>query len=102
MVNHFIQMFFIFQRQRPASAGSSKSGSTRPGSGRKSAKDAGGLTAEERRIVAESKDEYQRRGGWMRVFPSAMSMERYGLVSNNCSRPYDMCFIETSLSKCFA
>ncbi|XP_072031689.1 tubulin polyglutamylase TTLL5-like isoform X3 [Amphiura filiformis] len=67
------------RRQRPQSAGNAsvKSGSSRPSSGRKT-KETGGLSAEDKRIVVESKDEYQRRGGWMRVFPSALSMDRYG------------------------
>ncbi|XP_033627215.1 tubulin polyglutamylase TTLL5-like isoform X2 [Asterias rubens] len=65
------------QRQRPQSAGVS----SRPVSAKKS-KDASSssdkmLTAEERRVVTESKDEYQRRGGWLRIFPSPLSWDKY-------------------------
>ena len=74
-----INTFCPQQRSRPQSAGSVKSASSRPSSGRR-LKEAPGMSAEDKRIVVESKDEYQRRGGWMRIFPSALSMEKYGLV----------------------
>ncbi|XP_071832466.1 tubulin polyglutamylase TTLL5-like isoform X3 [Apostichopus japonicus] len=66
-----------FVKQRPQSAGNARrtlsAAVTRPGSGRKS-----GLSAEERRVAQESKDEYQRRGGWMRIFPTPLSWDKYG------------------------
>ncbi|XP_063958755.1 tubulin polyglutamylase TTLL5-like isoform X1 [Lytechinus pictus] len=74
-----------FSRQRPNSAGVVGNKLVRPNSGRKSAaaassgpKDGSGLTLEERKIILESREEYARRGGWMRTFPSPNSMEKYG------------------------
>ncbi|XP_030855509.1 tubulin polyglutamylase TTLL5 isoform X2 [Strongylocentrotus purpuratus] len=69
-----------FSRQRPNSAGMMGNKLSRPKSAAASAgpKDSSGLTLEERKIVLESKEEYARRGGWMRTFPSPNSMEKYG------------------------
>ena len=41
---------------------------------------ASGLTGEEIRVVRRAKEENNRRGGWVRVFPSPDSWEYYGLV----------------------
>ncbi|XP_077995213.1 tubulin polyglutamylase TTLL5-like isoform X2 [Glandiceps talaboti] len=71
------------QRQRPQSAGSINlknfsSNSSRPSSssGPRS-KDDNRLTGEEVRIVRETKEENARRGGWVRVFPSPESWDKY-------------------------
>ncbi|XP_070578674.1 tubulin polyglutamylase TTLL5-like isoform X32 [Ptychodera flava] len=71
------------QRQRPQSAGSVNmknfsSVNSRPSSssGPRS-KDDNRLTGEEARIVRETKEECSRRGGWVRVFPSPESWEKY-------------------------
>lgn len=37
------------------------------------------LTAEESRIVRAAKAQYERRGGFLRVFPTSDSMQRYGM-----------------------
>ncbi|XP_071502575.1 tubulin polyglutamylase TTLL5-like, partial [Diadema antillarum] len=80
-----------FLRQRPNSAGTVGGKMSRPSSGRKSAaanssagsKDGSGLTVEERKIILESKEEHARRGGWMRIFPTPNSMEKYGSFMEN-------------------
>ncbi|XP_070578672.1 tubulin polyglutamylase TTLL5-like isoform X30 [Ptychodera flava] len=71
------------KRQRPQSAGSVNmknfsSVNSRPSSssGPRS-KDDNRLTGEEARIVRETKEECSRRGGWVRVFPSPESWEKY-------------------------
>ncbi|XP_070578647.1 tubulin polyglutamylase TTLL5-like isoform X6 [Ptychodera flava] len=71
------------RRQRPQSAGSVNmknfsSVNSRPSSssGPRS-KDDNRLTGEEARIVRETKEECSRRGGWVRVFPSPESWEKY-------------------------
>ena len=38
------------------------------------------LSAEEVKIVRRTKEEYSRRGGWVRIFPSPDSWELYGLA----------------------
>ncbi|XP_071962334.1 tubulin polyglutamylase TTLL5-like isoform X2 [Antedon mediterranea] len=64
------------QRQRPQSAGnmSAKNQGKRPVSGAKGKE----LTGEERRILLETKEEFTRRGGWLRIFPTPTTYERYG------------------------
>nr|XP_006814255.1 PREDICTED: tubulin polyglutamylase TTLL5-like [Saccoglossus kowalevskii] len=71
------------QKQRPQSAGTvnpknftavgarPNSSSGRPGNDNR-------LNAEELRIIRETKEENQRRGGWIRIFPSPESWEKYG------------------------
>ncbi|XP_033102981.1 tubulin polyglutamylase TTLL5-like isoform X2 [Anneissia japonica] len=70
------------QKQRPQSAGNMSAKNLNQGkrlnAGAKGKEQA--LTAEERRIVLESKEEYTRRGGWMRVFPTATSYDKYGFL----------------------
>ncbi|XP_077863865.1 tubulin polyglutamylase TTLL5-like [Saccoglossus kowalevskii] len=70
-------------KQRPQSAGTvnpknftavgarPNSSSGRPGNDNR-------LNAEELRIIRETKEENQRRGGWIRIFPSPESWEKYG------------------------
>ena len=66
-----------FQRQRSATAGALIP-STRPlSSGAKKRSD-DGLTPEELRILRQTREEYSRRGGFVRVFPSPDSWELYG------------------------
>lgn len=36
------------------------------------------LTAEEARILRQTNEEYERRGGFVRIFPSSESWELYG------------------------
>ena len=38
----------------------------------------GGLTAEEAAVVRETKEEYARRGGFVRIFPTQDSWDLYG------------------------
>ena len=38
----------------------------------------GGLSAEQAAIVRESREEYARRGGFVRIFPTEDSWELYG------------------------
>ncbi|XP_067031983.1 tubulin polyglutamylase TTLL5-like [Acropora muricata] len=65
------------QRQRSATAGALIP-STRPlSSGAKKRSD-DGLTPEELRILRQTREEYSRRGGFVRVFPSPDSWELYG------------------------
>uniref|UniRef100_X1ZPC2 Tubulin--tyrosine ligase-like protein 5 n=1 Tax=Capitella teleta TaxID=283909 RepID=X1ZPC2_CAPTE len=59
---------------RPSSASSNK------GSGGTNVIRATGLTGEEIRVVRRAKEEYQRRGGWVRIFPSPESWELYGSI----------------------
>lgn len=68
-----------YQRQRSATAGGVVSSNSRPLSSsgpRKKSQD--GLTAEESRILRQTREEMSRRGGFVRVFPSPDSWELYG------------------------
>ena len=38
----------------------------------------GGLTSEEAAVVRETKEEYARRGGFVRIFPTQDSWDLYG------------------------
>ena len=40
-----------------------------------------GLSAEEARILRHTREEFSRRGGFVRVFPSPDSWELYGLAT---------------------
>ena len=40
----------------------------------------GGLTSEEAAVVRETKEEYARRGSWVRIFPNEDSWDLYGSV----------------------
>ncbi|XP_029316248.1 tubulin polyglutamylase TTLL5 isoform X2 [Cottoperca gobio] len=68
------------QRQRPASAGNSETeGSkdklgSKPGQGDSTLS----LTAEEIKVLRRIKEEYERRGGFVRIFPTAETWELYG------------------------
>lgn len=48
------------------------------GSGTRLSASSPSLTAEESRLVRTSRAEYERRGGFVRIFPSAESWRRYG------------------------
>lgn len=40
----------------------------------------GGLSSEEAAVVRETKEEYARRGSWVRIFPTEDSWDLYGSV----------------------
>lgn len=40
-----------------------------------------GLNSEEIKILRSVKEEEARKGGWIRIFPTADSWETYGLVA---------------------
>jgi len=61
--------------QRPQSASSRTSTGSR-GSG--VTVNPSGLNGEEIRVIRRSKEEFSRRGGWVRIFPSPDSWEFYG------------------------
>ncbi|XP_060581797.1 tubulin polyglutamylase TTLL5-like isoform X2 [Ruditapes philippinarum] len=64
------------QKQRPSSAGSMKRGAN---SSSESAtnKSLSGLNSDEIRIVRRAKEEEARKGGWVRIFPTADSWDLY-------------------------
>ena len=43
----------------------------------------GGLSAEEAAVVRETKEEYARRGSWVRIFPTEDSWDLYGSVKSH-------------------
>ncbi|XP_020485695.1 tubulin polyglutamylase TTLL5 isoform X1 [Labrus bergylta] len=61
-------------RQRPASASNSET----EGSKGKQADSTLSLTAEEIKVLRRIKEEYERRGGFIRIFPTAETWELYG------------------------
>lgn len=75
MLNIQISIFSM-QKQRPQSAGSS-SGS-RPGNPQP--KGMAGLNSEEIKILRRLKEEDQRKGGWVRIFPTPDSWDLYSWV----------------------
>ena len=42
-----------------------------------------GLTSEEAAVVRETKEEYARRGSWVRIFPTEDSWDLYGSVKKD-------------------
>ena len=42
-----------------------------------------GLTSEEAAVVRETKEEYGRRGSWVRIFPTEDSWDLYGSVKKD-------------------
>lgn len=66
------------KRQRPQSASSNKGTARGSSGGHGGIGSASGLSGEEIRIVRRCKEELQRRGGWIRIFPSPDSWELYG------------------------
>ena len=74
----FLSLLLLFQKQRPSSAGSMKKGSD---SGRDSqaatSKSMAGLNSEEIRVLRRMKEEESRKGGWVRIFPTADSWDLY-------------------------
>ena len=76
----YIYMFtFDLQKQRPQSAGSMKKGSD--GSGRdvsaSTNKAMQGLNSDEIKVLRRLKEEDSRKGGWVRIFPTADSWDLY-------------------------
>jgi len=67
-----------YQRQRSATAGGIVTSNSRPLSSTTRKKTDDGLTGEELRILRHSREEFSRRGGFVRVFPSPDSWELYG------------------------
>ncbi|XP_071079263.1 tubulin polyglutamylase TTLL5-like isoform X1 [Haliotis cracherodii] len=62
-------------RQRPLSAGPANSAVS--GKDKNANKNMGGLNSEEIKIIRRSKEEEQRKGGWVKIFPTADSWEIY-------------------------
>ncbi|XP_052220456.1 tubulin polyglutamylase TTLL5-like isoform X3 [Dreissena polymorpha] len=68
----------ISVKQRPSSAGSLKKGSTSNRESEASTnKNLAGLNSEEIRILRRIKEEDSRKGGWVRIFPTADSWDLY-------------------------
>ncbi|XP_058965337.2 tubulin polyglutamylase TTLL5 isoform X1 [Pocillopora verrucosa] len=67
-----------YQRQRSATAGGVVMPNSRPLSSGTRRKTEDGLSAEEARILRHTREEFSRRGGFVRVFPSPDSWELYG------------------------
>lgn len=67
-----------YQRQRSATAGGVVVPNSRPLSSGTRRKTEDGLSAEEARILRHTREEFSRRGGFVRVFPSPDSWEVYG------------------------
>ena len=65
---------FFSQKSRPQSAGSSG----KPGSGQGGKTGMAGLNSEEIKIVRRIKEEEQRRGGWIRIFPGPDTWDVHG------------------------
>ena len=68
---------FCFQGKRPQSASSVKKSSSNSSNNTGPTINPSGLTGEEIRMVRRVKEEHQRRGGWIRIFPSPDSWELY-------------------------
>ncbi|XP_028293839.1 tubulin polyglutamylase TTLL5 isoform X6 [Gouania willdenowi] len=68
------------RRQRPTSANSSETEAFRDKQGAKHSQAESTLTctAEEIKVLRRINEEYERRGGFIRIFPTADSWERYG------------------------
>ena len=66
-------------QNRPGSAASARMGrsSTSVANGNGASLRNTGLTGEEIKIVRRAKEEFQRRQGWIRIFPSPDSWELY-------------------------
>ena len=73
----------LTSQTRPGSAASAKNGKMTSGGGGGGVNGGGpslrntGLTGEEIKIVRRAKEEFQRRCGWIRIFPSPDSWELY-------------------------
>jgi tubulin polyglutamylase TTLL5 len=93
--------FLSSQRQRCQSAGlvSSRtlSGSSSSLSNNKSKQviqdSERGLTSEELRVLRDTKDEFTRRGHFVRIFPAPNSRERYGWVHRQNSFKCESCLV---------
>lgn len=68
----------FFQRQRSATASGVLSSNSRPLSSVARKRNGDNLTAEEARVLRQTREEYSRRGGFVRVFPTPDSWELYG------------------------
>lgn len=71
---------FNLQKQRTMSAGPVLSNSSIRGSSnsKRKSEDDITLTPEEAKILRQTNEEYERRGGFVRIFPSSESWELYG------------------------
>ncbi|XP_029972263.1 tubulin polyglutamylase TTLL5 isoform X2 [Salarias fasciatus] len=68
------------QRQRPTSANNSESEGVKekPGAKQNQGDSTLSLTAEEIKVLRRIKEEYERRGGFIRIFPTSDTWELYG------------------------
>ncbi|KAM4625521.1 tubulin polyglutamylase TTLL5 [Polymixia lowei] len=67
------------QRQRPTSASNPETEGSKDKLGGKQGQDSTlGLTAEEIKVLRRIKEEYERRGGFIRIFPTPETWELYG------------------------
>ncbi|KAG7237241.1 hypothetical protein INR49_032574 [Caranx melampygus] len=68
------------QRQRPASASNTETEASKDKQGAKQGQGDStlSLTAEEIKVLRRIKEEYERRGGFIRIFPTAETWELYG------------------------
>ena len=75
-------IFDLFQRKRPESAGlmsmkSRSQASTSNSNDNDTFASNRSLTGEEIRILRRAREEHSRRGGWVRIFPTASSWDTY-------------------------
>lgn len=73
-------LFFSEQKQRPQSASSIKKSSESSGRDVSSStnKSMQGLNSDEIKVLRRIKEEDARKGGWVRIFPTADSWDLYG------------------------
>uniref|UniRef100_A0A8D2LM21 Tubulin--tyrosine ligase-like protein 5 n=1 Tax=Varanus komodoensis TaxID=61221 RepID=A0A8D2LM21_VARKO len=86
----------ILQRSRPLSASDAEMKNLMPSAKEKgtSGRHVGsmlGLSMEEIKVLRRVKDEYERRGGFIRIFPTPLTWEIYGLILLLIAA-YDLCF----------
>jgi hypothetical protein len=77
---HSYLFLLCYQRRRPESAvisGKAKSSANINNSAVTGSVSLSSLTSEEIRVLRRAKEEYARRGGWVRIFPSVNSWEMY-------------------------
>ncbi|KAG1936374.1 tubulin polyglutamylase TTLL5 [Pimephales promelas] len=67
------------QRQRPPSSNSAEPEAQREKHGAKQAESTLGLTAEEMKVLRRVQEEYDRRGGFVRIFPTPDTWEHYSV-----------------------
>ena len=82
-------MFGTFQRKRPESAGLTSmkmrvvASTSNSNNSNNTFASNPTLTGEEIRILRRSREEHSRRGGWVRIFPSASSWDTYRSEHDN-------------------